>query len=479
MNVIEKDVRENIRPSSASIRGYANESPARQLPALQSADSQSAGFSNSQLFQSASRQSSGWSESIQTVLEQPPTAFPRYLLFLGIAFTGIFGIWAYTGQMQEVANAAGQLVPQGETYKIQLPIAGEIDRILVQEGDLVKKGQLLLALDAELLQEELARLEQTLSAHQHELLQIQSLIEQTRRESMAQAQIAAANVQAQRSSMLQSQANTASNEQLLNSLGNMLHAQEERLDRISFLEEQGAISREYLFNLEQGVREQQQSIEQTQGEINQSLAQTQQIEAELARRNAEAQKMEIEMQQSLQRLMIETEQRQADIADTQHLIEKAKFKLSQSNVRSPIEGIVSTLEIDNIGEVVSVGNTLAEVMPAETPLVLSTLLPQQEAGLVDVGMEAKVKLEAFPYQDYGILSGTVISISPDTKGGPEAGNSYQVEIALDKDHVMHENQPVALRAGEVASAEIVVRRRKIIDLILDPVRRLSADDLSL
>jgi hemolysin D len=73
----------------------------------------------------------------------------------------------------------------------------------------------------------------------------------------------------------------------------------------------------------------------------------------------------------------------------------------------------------------------------------------------------------------------VVSLSPDARVDETMGSVYRVDIALNTTHVDHEGEAVALRAGQTASAEIVVRRRRIIDLILDPIRKLKKGNISL
>jgi hemolysin D len=430
-------------------------------------------------YQKPNPEATGWSESIQSVLEQPPAALSRYLIILGLGFIGVCGLWAWTGRMQEVSHAQGELIPRGKTYKIQPATAGEIDKILVKEGDPVEKGQLLFELDASLPKSEVVRLEDTLAAAKQRLEQVRSLHTQTQRESLAQLAVADASIQAQRATMDSSQAAAQTSQTLLDSSQSDLAAHQERLSRISTLEAQGAISKEYLFEIEQGVRSQQNSITQTTGDLAQSLAFIRQTEAELAQKRAEAQQVQIAAQQAMQKLTIEAEALEATIADTQTLIAQAKTRLEKSQVRSPSTGIVSSLEIDNTGEMIQSGRTLAEIVPAGMPLILSAIVPQQEAGLIKTGMTTQIKFDAFPYQNYGVMSGTVLSISPDAKGTPETGSGYQVNIALAKNHVMHEQKPIPLHVGQTASAEIVVRQRRVIDLVLDPIRRLQATEINL
>jgi HlyD family secretion protein len=94
-------------------------------------------------------------------------------------------------------------------------------------------------------------------------------------------------------------------------------------------------------------------------------------------------------------------------------------------------------------------------------------------------MKVQLKFDAFPYQDYGLLAGHVTSISPDAKIDERQGSVYQVEIALDKTYVMHDQQKVPLKAGQTASAEIVTSRRRIIDVLLEPIRKLQEASLNL
>jgi hemolysin D len=90
-------------------------------------------------------------------------------------------------------------------------------------------------------------------------------------------------------------------------------------------------------------------------------------------------------------------------------------------------------------------------------------------------MEVQVKFDAYPYQDYGIVSGEVTDISKDSKSDEKLGQVYTVEIDLDKDYVTDDGQKIEFRAGQTATADIVIRRRRIIDVLLDPIRQIGQD----
>jgi HlyD family secretion protein len=85
-----------------------------------------------------------------------------------------------------------------------------------------------------------------------------------------------------------------------------------------------------------------------------------------------------------------------------------------------------------------------------------------------------MKFNAFPYQRYGIIKGTLAYISPATKpSGPDRQPVYEGRVTLDKDYYQEAENRYPLRYGMTASAEIVVRERRLIDLGLDPFRQLA------
>ena len=106
-------------------------------------------------------------------------------------------------------------------------------------------------------------------------------------------------------------------------------------------------------------------------------------------------------------------------------------------------------------------------------------MPNREAGFVEEGMPVQIKLDAYPYQDYGIISGKVISISADAEPHEQLGQVYRVNVELERDYISSNQQTIEFKAGQTATAEIVIRQRRIADILLDPVRKLQKDGIDL
>ena len=116
------------------------------------------------------------------------------------------------------------------------------------------------------------------------------------------------------------------------------------------------------------------------------------------------------------------------------------------------------------------------------PLVLKATMPIAESGFVHKGLPVKLKFDAYPFQDYGIVAGHLNWISPDSKLQPTAKgvvDSLDLEITLNKDSLENAGKKIALSAGQSATAEVVIRQRRVIDFLLDPFKKLQTGGIKL
>lgn len=420
-----------------------------------------------------------WSSGLQQVLDQPPATFPLKLLLGGMVFCLAFSAWAWLGKIEEVGRARGELVPQGEVYKIHPVESGKVINISIQEGEAVKAGQMLVELDNEIVNTEVARLQQLLSSYKVELSQKRKLINKTRLEATSRMAIASADVEAQKAVLAQAKANADTRRKLLTQLQADIAAHQARQKRLEPFVKEGVLARDYLFEVEQTVRDRQRAITENQGELQQALVEATRIQAELIQKQAEATRTQLETQQRIQQLEIEITELRAKIDEAKHLLDTAKAKLVQRFLYAPVNGFVSSLNINNIGEVVQPGQTIAELAPHGAPLILSASLPNQEAGFIKSGMSVQVKLDAYPYQDFGSVTGKVISVSPDSKPDEKLGAVYRVKVALERNYVTESNQMIYFKAGQTATADIIIRRRSIADILLKPIKELQKGGINM
>ena len=534
-----------------------------------------------------------WSTSLHSVLDQPPVSFPQRLILGGLVFSVAFGAWATLGKIDQVGHAQGKLVPKGDVYKIHPTETGKIINLAIKEGQKIKAGQLLAELDPSTAQSEVERLDKILDAYRIQLVQEISSIERTRLEAEASQAIAAADKRGAQAAIDRARASAATtqsqieqlqadvvsqqarqqqlkplekqaqsllsqlktdvtsvqarrdrvkplqnkSQDLLTQLRAKVAAHKERIARLKPLVDEGALSKdvlfqaeealresenavirsqlgetsqaddraldveqslrdkqtaqirsqlsettqvkEKLFEVEQDVRDRTSAISKTQGQLTEQFAEVDRLEAEAASKQAAARQTQLEKEQKIQQLEMGLNQLKSKTAETQTLLAQAKNKLKQRFLYAPISGVISALNIHNTGEVVQPGQTIAEMTPNQAPLVLEVSLPNREAGFVKTGMPVQVKFDAFPYQNYGVIPGKVVSISPDAKTDERLGVVYRVEVSIDRDSVKANNQTWKLKAGQTATADIVIRQRSIADILLDPLKQLQKGGMSL
>jgi HlyD family type I secretion membrane fusion protein len=416
-----------------------------------------------------------WSLPLQTVLDQPPSNLPIRFILGGTAFGLLFAAWAWFGHTDEVAQARGKLIPKGEVFQVHAVDSGKVVRIAVQEGQTVAAGQVLVELDTELARKDVERLEHLLQSSQLELLQTQGLLDKTKLQAETRAAIAKTTLNMQEAAIAQSKNNAVNNQDLLSQFQTDARAQEERLQRLKPLTQQGAISQENLFAAEQQLRDRQRSITERQNALQQTQAEASRLQIELAQKQEEARQSQLEAQQQIQQLTVKLTELQAKVKETQILLEETKAKLRQRFLRAPANGVILALNVRRSGVYTQPGQTIAEIAPQGQPLVISASLPSSEMGFVKVGLPVNVKLDAYPYQDYGIVSGRVSAISSDSKPDQQLGQIYRVEVALNRDYVNAKGQTFKFKPGQTAVAEIVTRRRRIADVLLDPLKKLQGE----
>jgi HlyD family secretion protein len=172
----------------------------------------------------------------------------------------------------------------------------------------------------------------------------------------------------------------------------------------------------------------------------------------------------------------------SDIAQSQSQIAALKFQLAQRVIRAPISGTIFHLPISKPGAVLKPGEMVTQIAPQGTPLVIKANMPSPESGFIQVGLPVKIKFDAYPFQDYGIVSGSLTWVSPDSKpqDTPQGKiDTFDLEITLDRPYIDSGSKRIALTAGQTATAEVIVRQRRVIDFVLDPFKKLQKGGLKL
>jgi hemolysin D len=427
----------------------------------------------------SSTRSTQWSDGLQQILDQPASHLPVKMMLSGVVFCGLFFTWAWCSQVDDVAVAQGKLIPRTEARKVQHDDAGKVVQLLIKEGDPVKAGQKIMELDTERAQGEVDRLKTLLSAHETELLQTRGLLQQLDLQAETKSQIAGTEVDAQRVASEQNQIAIDTQQQMMKQLESTAKLRRNRLQKLEEGRQAGAISEEYIMSRQEELQEVQRRMTESQSLIDRSTSEITRLQAGMLQKQAEVERTKLESQQQKEQLRIRITELEAKVNETKVLMSKATAEVKRRFVYAPTSGEVLNMNVRQTGQVIQPGEVLAEIAPQGQPLILSAWLPAQEAGFVKEGIPVKVKMEAFAYQDYGIISGKVHKIGRDSQTIDKVGQMYRVDIVLDQTSIKAKGEQIKFKPGQLGIAEIVTRKRRMLDVLIDPIKQMQADNVNL
>jgi hemolysin D len=165
-----------------------------------------------------------------------------------------------------------------------------------------------------------------------------------------------------------------------------------------------------------------------------------------------------------------------EVSQTQQQIKELERQLAQKIIRAPVAGTVLQLPFKQPKSFIQTGQLVVQIAPQGASTILKVQMPSENTGFLKTGMPVKVKFDAYPFQDYGVIEGKVQKVSPDSKL-VDVGNgkieAFEVDVMLDRNYIQSQGKRIPLNLGQTATAEVIVRQRRSIDLILDPFKKLQ------
>lgn len=487
---------------------------------------------NSNLAEPPKNEIKDWFYGTEELLDALPKRWTRSLLYLLIGFTTIVLPWAMLSKVDETGTARGRIQPKGATQKLDSAVSGSVTAVKVKEGETVKAGQVLVELQSDILKTQLQEAQTRLEGLKNRLAQVQLLKNQLllsinvtekqnksqELEKISQLNQAQQNLDARTSNYnlqkLEKQALVGQAQQQITAFDTdqkfaqgRLNIDDKQVARFSKLVSEGAVSANQVDQLKKEQQESERLYEKAQSDIKQSqlrLNEEQnryqstinQLVADIkqAKLRLEEQKNGyqtvvksgqlaiLKSQEQLKDLQRQISSEQSEISQTKTQITSLNLQLAQRTLRAPVDGTIFELPVTKPGSVVQPGQTVAQIAPKNIALVLKAEMPSQQSGFLKREMPVKIKFDAYPFQDYGILKGHVTWISPDSKiqeTSQGKTENFELEITLNQPYIQTGNKRITLTPGQTATAEVIIRQRRIIDFILDPFKKLQKGGLEL
>ena len=423
--------------------------------------------------------------------EQPVHPAPRYIQWLLIAFAALALLWACIGEIDVVATASGKIVPSGKSKIIQPSEVAVVKAIHVYDGQQVKAGQLLVELDAKITAADVERLHSDLLAAQVDSARATSLLEAIQQDTQPaslKTLIPQANAQQLEAAQRWVQGQYMELRSSLDQVSAEIDQRSAELQAAqaweSKLQESLPITRElsadYKRLLDKAYIAKHAYLEKEQARLDQerelAVQQARVLELKAAKQEAERRRTGVLAQTRRAMLDLQHESNQRAAALQQEL-NKAEQRDRLTRLTAPVDGTVQQLAIHTDGGVVTEAQPLMVIVPSDQPVEVEAMLENKDIGFVRPGQEVEIKVETFTFTKYGVVHGTVLSISNDAIEDEKRGLLYSTRIRLKENSIKVGGKQIPLSPGMSVRAEVKTDKRKVIDYFLSPLQQYQDESL--
>jgi adhesin transport system membrane fusion protein len=411
------------------------------------------------------------------ILQVTPSKLRVVLYFWLVAIVSSI-VWANFAMIDEIVRGQGEIIPSSENQIIQNLEGGIVESILVKEGQLVEKGQVLVKIDnqkstssfnsntikADALEAKILRLKAEANAKEFRVSK--KLIQRIPTFVQNEKSLYLTNKQ-----KISSKTN-ALNEQLLQKKNELLEA------------------RAKLIHLKTSLKMIQEEVKMTKPMVLRGVSSKVDFLKLQREENKIAQEYDL-VKKSIPRLKAAINEVKNNIKEVEYLFRsEAKVKLNETLaelktlqvnstalkdqvtrtvVRSPMKGIVQELFIHTIGGVIRPGADIIEIVPSDQTLLVEVKIKPSDIAFIYIGQKSKVKFSAYDFSIYGGLSGEVVYVSPDTIKDEKDKVFYTIRIKTDKNFLERNGKHLRIIPGMTVDVDIMTGKKSVLDYILKPI----------
>jgi adhesin transport system membrane fusion protein len=410
--------------------------------------------------------------------------FGHLLLFTIAVILVVFIVWADHAVLDVVTRGQGKVIPSSRVQIIQNLEGGIMADIMVNEGEIVEKGQVLIRIDNTSAQSDYDDLRKRYLDGLATITRLVAELARTPAEDivfpddllkdapeLAEAERLNAQIRRQQLdtqlSILRDQAAQKEQEleQLTNKVENLkksLSLAKQQLAIMEPLAKDGVVSKVDLLQTRRDVHEMNSELEVTQLQLPQVKTAMQEAKGRVQERDLTF-RSEAAAELSKRRL------EQASVVEQ---LKSGKDKVTRTEVRSPLRGTVKEIKLRTIGGVVKPGEDLMEIVPIEDTLLVEAQIRTSDIAFIRTGQEATVKFDTYDYSIYGGLNATVEFISTDAIEDQSSGKKeryFRVRLRTERNYLGQENNPLSIGPGYTATAEILTDKKTVLAYLLKPI----------
>ncbi|MDF2182122.1 HlyD family type I secretion periplasmic adaptor subunit [Neptuniibacter sp. CAU 1671] len=421
----------------------------------------------------------------EAMLEQSPRG-AQWLIWICAAFILLAIVWASLAQLDEITRGDGDIIPSSQLQKVETLEGGAVSEILVREGDVVQKGQVLLRIDD-------VRFASSFKENQVRKYELIAKSIRLRAESYGgefgipngypdeykdmleqEQQLFLSRAQEQRAAVAGLEQKITQRDQELKGT----RAQEAQLARSTqLLQQEMNITRPLV---DEGVVSEveylrlRRQLNDLQGELSRVRLDIPRIQSTLQETQQKRDEIELQFRNEARRELNEVN---AEISRINEVLTGMTDRINRAEVRAPVTGTVKQLFVNTIDGVVQPGDELLNIIPWEDKLLVEARIKPKDIANIQPGQPARIKVSAYDFSIYGGVDAKVVFVSPSTILDEKDESYYLVRLETQNPYIGNDKARLPLIAGMTVSVDILTGKKSVMDYLLKPI--LKAKDKAL
>jgi len=413
----------------------------------------------------------------EAISEQTPGG-ARALLWMMVLFILLAIYWASWAELDEITRGDGEIIPSSQLQVIETLEGGAVSEILVREGDLVSKGQVLLRIDD-------IRFSSSLKENEVRLFELQAKAARLRAEADSKPFGDDVDLPKEYQSMLEQEKflYTTRQEELKASLGALKQQAKQRNQELKAARSQeqqlvrsyNLLKRELTITeplLKEGVISEveflrlKRQVNDLRGELSGVRLNIPRIESTLEETKQNLGEAELQFRNAARR---ELNEAAAEMSRLKEALTGMNDRIDRAEVRAPVKGTVKQLLVNTVEGVVQPGDELLNIIPWEDTLLVEAKIKPADIANISPGQPAVIKVSAYDFSIYGGVDAKVVFVSPSTIIDEEGVSYYLVRLETSQPYVKSADKNLPLIAGMTVSVDILTGKKTVMDYLLKPV----------
>ena len=403
-----------------------------------------------------------------------------YILYLLIALFASLLLWASVSEVDQVVTARGRLVSTEPTIVIQPIETAQIEALNATVGQVVKKGEVLATLDPTFIGADLSQVKDRFKS-------LQAQVDRLEAEKNGQRYIGSKNEHDSLQKGLESDrfivyksrierldediaritSSITSNSQEVTGLENRVRS----LKEIEVMNEQLF---EKQFQSKRALLESKDKRLEVERDWVSSKNKGNELTRELAGLKADRQAYINEYKQKIVEELINTKRERDSL---QEQLVKAERRSKLISILAPVDGVVFDVAKLSKGSVIREAEPLITLVTLGSRLEAEVKIDAAEISNIATGKKVKIKIDAFPFQKYGLLEGELIKLSQDAFNASQdnqKNNYYIARVKFDGSGLKN----AVLMPGMSLTSEILIEKRDVLSYLIYPLMKVKAEAIN-